>query len=798
MPAIRILQPLLDAGDDAAQLLPLLRLLATRPMDERAPALGLTGKYLEHPRAEVRAAAVAALAGARGLPAWRWLVAALFDEDASVRLAAAGAVHECAQHDPPRFAHVLFHPEPLVRAAGCRPLPDKSRLRDFLAANVFHCGFPDDDRRRLEKIIYERAVELKAVSPAEELPDTVSLDMISHAVRGVLASGQEHLLPKLTKWIDGSGAVPQLREDLLVMVVTQAGWKAARDMARSRLPPKETGNLKLRRLAHTFAWGVELGYWLLGQRYHINMVLREGQFGYTRLRGNTIHITPLPILRGERNGIDAVRGLIAHEYGHHLYHKGPENEPVWEEAEKEGLGRLLNLVADEHLERNLRHRSSRLGDLLKTLNAFAFQHQAREFGVGFLINILGDRTFEVLSSMPLGAAWKEGCVAITSGRLLREMDRLGFSFSRFFRALRLGLGDRSGDPRVAEALRLFKGRFRHSTMPQLLEIARKLREIFGAETSLLDGGYAPDDAFSTDEAEGLASGSGIQGDALQREVDKLLDEPKDPGAGSAGAGGPRGLNVGANEHFNEITKVQVIPHNPAEHAKYARQVTRPAQQLRRYFENLGFGLRAHPRRLQGRSVERGRLRRMVLTGDPRVLISRQIKRYTDLFMGVIIDCSGSMAGASMEKARLFGTLLAEAVRGQPGIDLRLFGFTDRVIYDAGNARRCAVHGLVANGGNNDAAGLWHTYLEARRSKRQAKLLVMISDGAPTECTVAALRGLVQRLTRRKCCCAQVAVQPLTEICFPHYVLLQDNRLDACVREFGKVIMKLVGAALGKQ
>jgi hypothetical protein len=347
-------------------------------------------------------------------------------------------------------------------------------------------------------------------------------------------------------------------------------------------------------------------------------------------------------------------------------------------------------------------------------------------------------------------------------------------------------------------LALFKGRFRHSTMPQLLEIARRLREIFGPETSLLDGGYAPDDAFCTDEAEGLAAGAGIQGDVVDRAVDKLLDErDESPKPSSAGSGGPRGLNLGEHETFNEITAVVPVPHNPAEHARYARQVTRHAQQLRRYFENLGFGLRAQTRRLQGRSIDRTLLRRMVLTGDPRILISRQVQRYTDLFLGVVIDCSGSMAGASMEKARLFGTLLAEAVRGQPGIDLRIFGFTDKVIYDAGTAKRCAVHGLVANGGNNDAAGLWHAYQAARASRRKAKLLVMISDGAPTECTVAALRGLVQRLTRRKCCCAQVAVMPLAEICFPHYVLLEDNQLDTCVRQFGAVIMRLVGQALGK-
>src|SRR5207344_398816 len=96
----------------------------------------------------------------------------------------------------------------------------------------------------------------------------------------------------------------------------------------------------------------------------------------------------------------------------------------------------------------------------------------------------------------------------------------------------------------------------------------------------------------------------------------------------------------------------------------------------------------------------------------------------------------------------FGSLLAEAARHNRGIDLRLFGFTDQVIYDAGSARRCAVHALQSSGGNNDAGALWHVAQVAMASPRKTKLLVMISDGLPTECTVAALTGLVRRLTYR--------------------------------------------------
>src|SRR5690606_2327254 len=112
-------------------------------------------------------------------------------------------------------------------------------------------------------------------------------------------------------------------------------------------------------------------------------------------------------------------------------------------------------------------------------------------------------------------------------------------------------------------------------------------------------------------------------------------------------------------------------------------------------------------RLSGRRFDPSRAEAVVIRRDPRMLIAREIRITTDLFLGVVVDCSGSMYGASMDKAHAFGMLLAEAARGMPGIDLRLFGFTDRVIYDAGDARFPAVASLQADGGNNDAAALAH-------------------------------------------------------------------------------------------
>jgi cobalamin biosynthesis protein CobT len=242
-----------------------------------------------------------------------------------------------------------------------------------------------------------------------------------------------------------------------------------------------------------------------------------------------------------------------------------------------------------------------------------------------------------------------------------------------------------------------------------------------------------------------------------------------------------------------------MPFDPATHRDYAQRVARPAAMMRRYLAELGLHHVPQPMRLRGARLDKSRILPLVTRGEPRVLLQRELETRTDLFIAIVIDCSGSMAARdNMERARQFGMLLAEACAGLTGVDLRVFGFTDKVIYDCGSAVRCAAYGLQANGGNNDAAALFYAANVARASRRRAKLLVMISDGLPTECSVAALRELVQTLTRRwQMVCAQVAVQPLSEVCFPHYVVCNDPTIEQTVTRFGGIVMNLVRRAIGR-
>jgi hypothetical protein len=634
-----------------------------------------------------------------------------------------------------------------------------------------------------------------AVVEQHALPLLVGLpaDLVDATVTAVLTGGEP--LASEGRLID-LAEMPlvsaETREHILSRLLLEATAPVVLQRVLGKLKCGAGRDRKLHTVATTFAWGVRIGRELTGRLFAVQMIAGDG-LGYTRLEENKVYINALPLLRAEEDGRAVVEALILHELGHHLYHKGDEARSTWKQSEEEKLQPLLNLVSDEHLERNLRARAREFGDRLKKLCAYAFQHATREVAVHQLLAGLEGRAATVLTATRLGVARRRGCVAVESGTVLREMEKAGLSFPRFMRALRMGLGNRHADPRVAEALALFKGNFHRSSMPQMLEIARRLREIFGWEVQLLQA-LGADGVFGADPAEVLRVGEGLTDEELQEAIRRVLETGK---ADERERGG-QVINVSPDEHFNTIPTVVRVPFDRAEYNRYAGEVKRHARQMRRFLLQLGVILEPQRFRLRGKRVDPTRLRDAILRGDPRLLVAREAQLRTDLFLGVLIDCSGSMQmNQKIEKAKLFGAMLAEAVRGLRGVELRLFGFTDSVIYDAGDAARCAVHGLRAAGGNNDAGALWHVAQVARASRRRAKLLVMISDGLPTECSVAALRALVGRLTHRwHFCCAQVAVQPLEEVLFPHYVVLDDADPDASVRRFGAIVARLVQKALG--
>ena len=161
------------------------------------------------------------------------------------------------------------------------------------------------------------------------------------------------------------------------------------------------GDISLGQLAKTLDMNKNQALELLGQKFNISM-LTDSDLGYTRLNENKVFVNILPIMEGRQNGQKVVEGLILHELGHHIYHKGRANQKIWKKAQRKGLHGLLNIVSDEHLERNLRTKDSKYDSRLKQLASFAFQHTKKDFGVQSLLQLLNVRALEVLSQIKLG------------------------------------------------------------------------------------------------------------------------------------------------------------------------------------------------------------------------------------------------------------------------------------------------------------------------------------------------------------------------------------------------------------
>ena len=193
----------------------------------------------------------------------------------------------------------------------------------------------------------------------------------------------------------------------------------------------------------------------------------------------------------------------------------------------------------------------------------------------------------------------------------------------------------------------------------------------------------------------------------------------------------------------------------------------------------------------GRRLDVARVRTAVVKQDIHVFVGEREDFAPEAYVGILIDRSGSMRGEKLDLAMAFGALVAESLSGLPGLAGHVNAFDGDTFYRLGDFRRNAVASLTADDGNNDSGGLARAAELALASRKRNKLLVMISDGSPTECTFESLKNLVARLEHNHgIACAQVAVEPLEHVAFPHYVDLSQYAPDEAVYRFGTMLMRL--------
>lgn len=139
-------------------------------------------------------------------------------------------------------------------------------------------------------------------------------------------------------------------------------------------------------------------------------------------------------------------------------------------------------------------------------------------------------------------------------------------------------------------------------------------------------------------------------------------------------------------------------------------------------------------------------------GESNIFVEDESRNAASLHIEVAVDCSSSMTsenaslkrGEKFKLAKLFALVVEEATRDQRGVSSRLWGFTDTTIFDCGQAGEHRISGLKASGGNNDSAMLFHMGQSAAASGKSVKMLFMLSDGQPSDCSWISLRNLVLR------------------------------------------------------
>ena len=393
------------------------------------------------------------------------------------------------------------------------------------------------------------------------------------------------------------------------------------------------------------------------------------------------------------------------------------------------------------------------------------------------------------------------------------------SLSRFMVSLRLGLGRLGveGDAAAADALAAVPGNLKSLSVSELWELTKRIADILGRGAS--DGSSPEDGAAGVLLAESerarrrlgipLPRSEGLIKEAMEAAVtaaqdafarwlnDRIREPPRNPGASPP----TRDLlNISEDCGFSPIRTVVRPPASPDEYERLLKRVHREVRRLRRYFQVLGSKEVEVWSQARGHRFDSTRAPRLAVMGAPDVLIGREEVLAPDLFIGLAIDCSSSMiAEDRMDKALSFAVLILEATRGVSGITARAVGFTDSTILDAGRPQERRLASFLPSGGNNDSAGLLHLADLAIKSRHRNRLLIMISDGFPTECSLSSLQKLVRTLDRRfGIACAQVAVAPMDEerVAFPEYTDLATLNLPTATALFGRMVQRIVHKRLG--
>ncbi|MFO0829517.1 MAG: VWA domain-containing protein [Phycisphaerales bacterium] len=587
------------------------------------------------------------------------------------------------------------------------------------------------------------------------------------------------------------------------------------------------------------AWAMDVGQRLTGAP--VTMRPMRGGAGMTHEPGGdgviTIYIDESPIIDGVEHGDDIVRGLVIHELGHHVCDfSHPGFRGTWKRAASAGCGGIYNALLDERLERHMRTIDPAFGTWLDRLRSHVFFRSAHQVPAGELAEALRvslDALFDRIESRTAPGRLRPGARALGADATieLTAMDALRLPVmsgtgEAWMACVRGGCDpailEGVADPEVLRrAMQLVPDDLRRRSHAEVVSLARTINRL------LRDS----DQAMSKRRTERSRA---LMRSASLRTLDAFIRRAVSASHASDGAVGvfaptpdsritrrseamtkrlmdrlrwSRPGRYGGRSQPNEApnTRFSRLPSRPwtSTSAKKAssmaalRQGLGPeVRRLREHFERLGlrrvdeYGARA------GATLDLAAARRAAVVPTIDLLVRRRDTRLADCYVGLVIDRSGSMNGQRMDLARKFALLVVDAMAGIAGIGGQVCAFDSDALYVLGDVHAPStlsnIASLESGGGNNDAGALHRAAEFARSSTHSRRVLVMVSDSEPTECSVIALRTLVEELEAEGVVCAQVAVAHVAAHtqCFRHFLDVSRMTVSQALERFGSLITRL--------
>jgi hypothetical protein len=171
----------------------------------------------------------------------------------------------------------------------------------------------------------------------------------------------------------------------------------------------------------------------------------------------------------------------------------------------------------------------------------------------------------------------------------------------------------------------------------------------------------------------------------------------------------------------------------------------------------------------------------------------EVDQHRDVLVCVLIDTSASMqTDGRLARAQQVATLLAGCLEECPGVESVFLGYNQN-IFQCGSHESHALTSLAPAGKTNEAAALDYLRKHHLDTPRRRKVVIVLTDGLPTYCSVESVRWLVRALEKEQG--ARFLYAALADVEHPAYRRRVDLTADldpGRVRGLGRALTALLG------